>query len=170
MRKKQTLVELKTIVNLQNPEYDDSLTDLPSQDKIKFRRDRVNRLRIRGYSNVEISQMIGCSLSTVEKDLQDIRDKSKKWYESESIVDFCQSLSDSIILCDNAIEDLQIIYSEYSDLDSKIKILIRPRKLLLHYCNTKFKHWFLVDICFLRGWYNRPIVDRICGLTKVDST
>jgi len=123
MRKKQTLVELKTIVNLQNPEYDDSLTDLPSQDKIKFRRDRVNRLRNRGYTNIEISEKIGCSLSTIEKDLQDIRYRSRKWYEHEAINDFCQSLQDSIILCDNAIEDLQVLYHESDDIKSKLEIL-----------------------------------------------
>jgi hypothetical protein len=55
MKKKQTLVELKTLVNLQIPDYDNSLSDLPSQDKIKFRRDRVNRLRISGYSNEDIA-------------------------------------------------------------------------------------------------------------------
>ena len=36
MKEKQTLVDLKTIVNLQIPEYDNSLTNLPDQDKIKF--------------------------------------------------------------------------------------------------------------------------------------
>jgi hypothetical protein len=123
MKRNQTLTELQEVTSLQKPDYDARFSDLPSQDKIKFRRDRVNRLRIRGYSNNEISEKIGCSLSTVEKDLQDIRERSRKWYESESIIDFCQSLNDSIILCDNAIEDLKILYSEYSDLDSKIKIL-----------------------------------------------
>lgn len=122
MKKRQTFTELSTLINLQKPDYDDSLSNLPSQDKIKFRRDKVNRLRISGYTNSEISAKIGCSLSTVEKDLQDVRERSRKWYESESIIDFCQSLHDSIILCDNAIEDLQILYSEYNDLDSKLKI------------------------------------------------
>ena len=46
MKEKQTLVELKTIVNLQIPEYDKLLSNHPNQDKIKFRRDRINRLRI----------------------------------------------------------------------------------------------------------------------------
>ena len=94
MKVKQTFVELKTIVNLQKPDYDDLLSDLPSKDKIKFRRDRVNRLRMRGYINEDISIKIGCSLSTVEKDLYDIRERSKQWYEKESIDDFCQSLHD----------------------------------------------------------------------------
>jgi len=69
MKKKQTLVDLQTIVNLQKPDYDPTLSNLPSQDKIKFRRDRVNRLRVRGYSNEQISQRVGCSISTVEKDI-----------------------------------------------------------------------------------------------------
>lgn len=123
MKTKQSFVELNTIINLQKPDYDESLSDFPCQDKIKFRRDRINRLRIQGYSNEIISCKVGCSLSTVEKDLSDIRRRSKQWYEKESVIDFCQSLQDSIILCDNAIEELQILYSEYDDLDSKIKIL-----------------------------------------------
>lgn len=123
MKSKQTLVELKTIINLQKPDYDDLLSDLPCQDKVKFRRDRINRLKISGYTNREISAKIGCSLSTVEKDLYDIRERSKKWYEHECINDYYESLQDSIILYDNSIKDLQILYSEYDDLDSKLTIL-----------------------------------------------
>ena len=120
---KQTLVELKTIVNLQNPDYDNSLSNLPDQDKIKFRRDRVNRLRINGYTNTKIAEKIGCSLSTVEKDLQDIRERSKKWYADESIKDYFQSIQDFIILCDIVIEDLQILYHESVDIKEKMEIL-----------------------------------------------
>ena len=123
MKRKETHLNLQTLVNLQKPDYDESFSDFPSQDKIKFRRDRVNRLRIRGYSNYQIAEKIGCSLSTIEKDLSDIRERSKNWYEQEAITDYCQSLQDSIILCDNAIEDLKIIYSECDNLELKIKIL-----------------------------------------------
>lgn len=123
MKEKQTLVELKTIVNLQNPEYDDSLTDLPNKDKIKFRRDRVNRLRISGYTNKVISEKIGCSISTVEKDLQIIRERSRKWYTEESINDYCQSIQDFVIFCDNVIEDLQILYDESNVIEERIRIL-----------------------------------------------
>ncbi len=123
MKKQQTATDLQIIINLQKPDYDNSLSNLPSQDKIKFRRSRINRLRIRGYTNEAIAHEIGSSISTVEKDLKDIRKQSKQWYEKESITDFCKSLYDSIILCDNAIEDLQILYSECDDLDSKIQIL-----------------------------------------------
>ena len=123
MKEKQTLVELKTIVNLQIPKYNNSLTDLPDQDKIKFRRDRVNRLRISGYINKEIAEKVGCSLSTVEKYLQVIRERSKKWYSEESIKDYCQSIQNFIIFYDNAIEDLQILFNESVDVKEKIEIL-----------------------------------------------
>ena len=141
MKEKQTLVELKTIVNLQIPEYDNSLTNLPDQDKIKFRRDRVNRLRISGYINKEIAEKVGCSLSTVEKDLQIIRERSKKWYSEESIKDYCQSIQNFIIFYDNAIEDLQILFNESADVKEKIEILdkiveFKERKLEL-YLKTK---------------------------------
>jgi len=123
MKKRETLVNLQTIINLQKPNYDNSFSNLPSQDQIKFRRDRVNRLNKQGNTNKEIAKKIGCSLATIEKDFNDIRHRSKQWFEKESIVDFCESLYDGIILCDNAIEDLFILYGEYDDLDSKIKIL-----------------------------------------------
>ena len=123
MKEKQTLVDLKTIVNLQIPEYDKSLSNLPNQDKIKFRRDRINRLQISGYINKEIAEKVGCSLSTVEKDLQIIRERSKKWYSEESIKDYCQSIQNFIIFYDNAIEDLQILFSESVDVKEKIEIL-----------------------------------------------
>ena len=120
---RQTITELESLIKLQKPDYDSKLSDIPSKDKIKFRRDRINRLRIRGYSNCDVARQIGCSLSTVEKDLSEIRKRSKSWYEKESITDFCQSLYDSIVLCDNAIEDLQILFLESNDLQSKIEIL-----------------------------------------------
>ena len=147
MKEKQTLVELKTIVNLQIPEYDKSLSNRPNHDKIKFRRDRINRLRISGYTNMKIAEKIGCSLSTVEKDLQEIRELSVKWYKHESIYDFCESLYDSIILCDIAIKDLQILYSECTDLQSKLQILsmisnFEERKIEV-YSKTKSVKTFL---------------------------
>ena len=144
---KQTLVELKTILNLQNPDFDNSLTDLPDQDKIKFRRDRVNRLRISGYSNKQIAIEIGCSLSTVEKDLQIIRERSKKWYADESIKDYCQSIQDLVIFYDNAIEDLQILYHESSDPKEKIIIINKieefKEKKILHLSHTQSVKEFL---------------------------
>ena len=61
----------------------------------------------------------------MEKINHHIRENGKNWYENECINDFCESLQDSIILCDNAIEDLQIWYEECDVLKSKLEILTK---------------------------------------------
>ncbi|MDE1769384.1 MAG: hypothetical protein KGI28_02365 [Thaumarchaeota archaeon] len=150
MKKRQTLTTLQTIINLQDPSYEESTSNTISQDKIKFRRRRINQLHLRGYTNVEISNFIGCSLRTIEKDLHDINELSRHWFEEQSIKDFCQSLQDSIILLDNAIKDLQILYAEHDDLDSKLKILSKipefEEKKYQLYFKTKSVQMYLGEL------------------------
>jgi uncharacterized protein YjcR len=93
------------------------------EEKIAYRRKRVNQLRLRGYTNQEISEKIGCNLSTVEKDLKTIRENMREWFDQDSIIEYCQSISDGIILCDNVIEDLQILYQDSTDIETKLKVL-----------------------------------------------
>lgn len=115
-------MEFEKMADLPQPDFEDQ--DIPLVKlAIHSRRNMVNKLRLRGYTNREMATKIGCSLSIIEKDLHEIREKSRNWFDSESIKDFCQSLQDSIILCDNVIEDLQLLYSEGMDLDSKFKII-----------------------------------------------
>ncbi|MCE2505288.1 MAG: hypothetical protein J4F36_02185 [Nitrosopumilaceae archaeon] len=110
MRKRQTLTTPQTFFDF--PKYEANFTNYAEKDKINFRRKRVNELRLRGYTNDEIRKKTGFSLSTIEKDLHEIRKLEKTWFEKESINDFCSSLHNSIILCDNAIEHLQILQYE----------------------------------------------------------
>ena len=122
MRKNQTFLKLETIVNLPKPDFQDE--DIPlSKLMIQSRQKRVKDLLSEEYTNKEIANKIGCSLRTVEADLHQIREFSKQWFENESIKDYCYSLYYSIILCDIAIENLQTLFYEHDDLDSKIKIL-----------------------------------------------
>lgn len=123
MKKHQTYVDLQTFISVQAPDCKNLASTSPSQDKIHFRRKRVNQLRLRGYTYEEIANMTGCSIATIERDFHEINELSRQWFEEESIKDFCQSLHDSIILCDNAIEDLQILYSECDEIESKLRIL-----------------------------------------------
>jgi len=151
MKKRITYTTLQTIINLPNLDCVEPVSDSISQDKIRFRRKRVNELRLRGYTNEEIANTTGCCLSTIEKDLHYINELSRKWFEEESIKDFCQSLHDSIILCDNAIEDLQILYSECDEIESKLRILstisdFEERKFQL-YSKTKPIQNFLRGNC-----------------------
>ena len=46
----------------------------PTQDKIQYRRKKLLELRAEGFTNVEISHKLRYSLSTIEKDLQVLRD------------------------------------------------------------------------------------------------
>ena len=43
------------------------------QDKVQYRRKKILELREKGFSNVAISDELGYCLSTVEKDLHEIR-------------------------------------------------------------------------------------------------
>ena len=43
------------------------------QDKVQYRRKKILELRGAGLSNVAISEQLGYSLSTVEKDIQQLR-------------------------------------------------------------------------------------------------
>lgn len=122
MRQHYPVLQIEKIENLIDINLNDSSTTI-AQDKIIYRRKRVNQLRLRGYTNQQIANQIGCNLSTIEKDLHDIRELSRQWYEEDSITEYCQSLHDSIILYDNAIEDLQIIYQNEGDPKIKITIL-----------------------------------------------
>jgi len=148
LRKKETFTTPQTFFDF--PKYEASFTEHARQDKISFRRKRVNEIRLRGYTNEEIANKTGFSLSTIEKDLHEIRKLEIKWYQNESIKDFCQSLHDSIILCDNAIEDLQILYQECANVKSKLEIMtmiseFEERKINL-YQKTKSVQNYLSDL------------------------
>ena len=47
--------------------------ELVVQDKVSGRRNQVRKLLLEGYKQKEIAQKIGSSLSTVEKDIREIR-------------------------------------------------------------------------------------------------
>lgn len=137
--------EVQKLVDIKLAEDTESVI----QDKIKYRRKRVNQLRLQGYTNREIAEKIGCNLSTIEKDLQFIREISKQWFEEDVITEYCQSLNDSIILYDNTIEDLQILYAEEDNIETKLRILstiteFEEKKTGL-YEKTKSVQHYLID-------------------------
>lgn len=113
------LEEIQNLTNITLSETSDSIME----EKVSYRRKRVNQLRLRGYTNQQIAEKIGCNISTVEKDLHAIRNNARKWFNEDAITEYCQSINDGIILCDNVTEDLQILYQEDSDMYTKLKIL-----------------------------------------------
>ena len=58
------------------------------KEKIKSRQHEVHLLHLQGFSNKEIADKLGVSLSTVEKDLHEVREQIKSWiedYRSEGV-------------------------------------------------------------------------------------
>ncbi|MGB6463233.1 MAG: ECF-type sigma factor [Nitrosotalea sp.] len=137
--------EIQNLTNITLSETSDSITE----EKISYRRKRVNQLRLRGYINQQIAEKIGCNISTVEKDLHAIRNNARKWFNEDAITEYCQSINDGIILCDNVTEDLQILYQEDSDMDTKLKILTTISEYETK--KTQLYEKTRAVQCFLRG-------------------
>ena len=57
---------------------------IPVQDKVQYRRRKILELRSQGFTNVEISHKLKYCLSTIEKDVQTLRENSQYEYK-ESI-------------------------------------------------------------------------------------
>lgn len=141
-------LELEEIQNLTDITLSET-SDTIIEEKVSYRRKRVNQLRLRGYTNQRIAEKIGCNISTVEKDLHAIRNNARKWFNEDSIIEYCQSINDGIILCDNVIEDLQILYQEDFDMDTKLKILTTISEYETK--KTQLYEKTRAVQCFLRG-------------------
>ena len=46
---------------------------LPSKDRVRYRRNKVVKLLLNGFSQRSISSTLHCSLSTIEKDIKALR-------------------------------------------------------------------------------------------------
>lgn len=121
MKKQQSEYFIEDIQNLSQVNLNKSELTI-MQEKIMYRRKRVNQLRLSGHTNKEIAKDIQCELSTIEKDNHAIRESSRQWYENDAVTEYCESLHNGIILYDCGIEELHLLYKE--EIDSEIKISI----------------------------------------------
>lgn len=121
MKKQQSEYFIEEISNLSQIKLSESELTI-MQEKIMYRRKRVNQLRLSGYTNKEIAKKIRCELSTIEKDNHAIRESSRQWFEEDSITEYCESLHNSITLFDCGIEELRLMYQEEKEIENKIKI------------------------------------------------
>jgi|APSaa5957512535_1039671.scaffolds.fasta_scaffold01651_4 hypothetical protein len=92
------------------------------QEKIMYRRKRVNQLRLLGYTNNEIAKEIQCELSTIEKDNHAIRESSRQWFENDAVTEYCEFLHNAIVLYDCGMEELHLLYKEETNSEIKIRI------------------------------------------------
>ena len=121
MRKYQSEYIFDDISNLTPIQLDESELTI-MQEKIMYRRKRVNQLRLSGYLNKEIAKKIGCKLSTIEKDNHVIRESSRQWFENDTVTEYCESLHNGIILYDCGIEELRLICEQENNFENKIKL------------------------------------------------
>jgi len=98
----------------------------------KLTGDKLNKLErqkqtylldLQGFQNKEISEKLHVSLSTIEKDLNDIREESKEWFKKISKSGLAKSLVDAVLQIDYAQKELWNLYREESQKQIKIKIL-----------------------------------------------
>ena len=93
-----------------------------TKEKIKSRQHEVHVLHLRSFNNKEIAEKLGVSLSTVEKDLHEIRHDIKCWlddFRSEGV--YC-SFRDSFEQLGQIQEELWRKYREEKDPKMQIKI------------------------------------------------
>ena len=87
------------------------------------RQKQVYLMHLQGYKNQEISNVLHVSISTVEKDLHEIREEAKSWFMEISKSGMAKSLIDSFLQIDEAQKELWKIYRASSVNSNKIKIL-----------------------------------------------
>jgi len=92
-------------------------------DKIDERRYKVYLLNLQGFSNKEIAENLGTSLSTIEKDLHHMRYFSVKWYKEVMDSDRTKSFLDSCNQIDFVQTELWKMYRSEKDVIAKKRIL-----------------------------------------------
>ncbi len=101
--------------------YEDKITG--TKESIEKRRNRVYLLGLQGYSNNEIANSLGVSLSTIEKDLYYMKYYCLKW--TKAILDGGgrKTFLDSCNQIDLVQAELWNMYRKEDDVNAKKRIL-----------------------------------------------
>jgi len=83
----------------------------------------VYLLDLQGFSNKGISEKLDVSLSTVEKDLHEIKEKAKDWFLSLTWHGMAKSLAAASIQLDEVQKELWRTYRNSDDENIRIKTL-----------------------------------------------
>ena len=93
------------------------------QEKVEYRRKRVYLLKNQGCKNQHIAEKIGVSLSTIEKDLKEIRSQLKDWFIDVTKNDQCGALVSSILQLELVLNKLWNFFRDEKDPREARKIL-----------------------------------------------
>lgn len=94
-----------------------------AKEKIKSRQHEVHVLHLQSFSNKEIAEKLGVSLSTVEKDLHEIREDIKSWFEDFRSKGVYYYFRNSYEQLEQIQKELWQKYREEKDRKNQIKIL-----------------------------------------------
>jgi len=83
----------------------------------------VYTMNLQGYPNQEIAEKLNVSLSTIEKDLHEIRSQAKEWFIKVSSSGIAKSLIDAVLQIDFVQKELWKLYREETKQPIKIKLL-----------------------------------------------
>lgn len=87
------------------------------------RQKQIYTMNLQGFQNKEISEHLDVSLSTVEKDLHEIRTESKDWFKEVSKSGLSKSLIDAVLQIDIIQKELWKLYRKETKQQLKIKLL-----------------------------------------------
>lgn len=110
---------IETSQNRKNHEEKITVTKLSQFERQKI----IYLLDLQGFSNKGISEKLSVSLSTVEKDLHQIKEKAKDWFLSLTWHGMAKSLTDASIQIDEVQKEFWRIYRNSDDENIRIKIL-----------------------------------------------
>ena len=94
-----------------------------AKEKIKSRQHEVHLLQLQGLSNKEIADKLEVSLSTVEKDLHEIRQQIKSWIEDFRSEEVYCSFRNSYEQLEQIQKELWKKYQEEKDPKLQVRIL-----------------------------------------------
>jgi len=86
-----------------------------AEEKVEYRRKRVYLLKNKGYSNQQIAIKIGVCLSTIEKDLKEIRNQLKGWFDDITINESYGAFVSSILQLEIVLNKLWNYFREEKD-------------------------------------------------------
>jgi len=97
--------------------------NISKQDEINERKKQSYALDVQGYSNKEIANKIGCSLSTIEKDLREARNNVRTWFAEIANYDRFQAFIDAVLHIDAVQKEAWKQYRDEEEPKEKRMIL-----------------------------------------------
>lgn len=119
----ETDVEYVNSKNDEGTVTGDQQNNTGTPERIEERQNQVYLLRLRGHSNKEIAEKLQVSLSTVEKDMHEIKENTVRAYKRFREAGVYESFQDACGQIELVLQELWKLYNQEKDTAGKLKIL-----------------------------------------------